>query len=119
MEDFYVQLMNNYLEYYKVENNINYITLFDNIDIDDDLSTNVIMEDFYNEMIKYKNNLDDYIKIYDHDKININKDVSWNGIYVNNELQLVSRSLFALLIEITNLKNENKEIFYFIKNLTN
>jgi hypothetical protein len=111
---FYVDMINNYLEYYKKNNNKNKsYTMFDGIDTRDPTSTNHSLEQFYEEMCKYKTNdvsNQEYIKLYKYDerdsiKIDINDELY--GIFKDGFPIYVSLSFFSLLIELTNLKNED------------
>ena len=104
---FMVDLINNYMEFYKKKNNKkNICTLFDGINIDDPTSTNIQMEEFYSEMCKY--NIHEN-KIYKYEEINlINIENELYGIFENGVPKFISQSFFSLLIELTNLKNEDK-----------
>lgn len=93
--EFLVDLINNYIKYYKYTNNITN-NLFDDFD-DKQLKL------FWNEMKKYKQ---DNGEIYQYN--NETTKIYNYGIYEDNKLILVSDSLFALLLEITNLEYESK-----------
>ena len=68
------------------------------------------LENFYEEMLKYNKNMDsnpDYVKIYQYserDTMNIIDELY--GIVNNGTITLLSTSFFSLLIELTNLTNE-------------
>ena len=98
--EFLVDLINNYIKYYKYTNNI----------------TNNLFDDkqlklFWNEMKKYKQ---DNGEIYQYNN-EIVKTYNY-GIYEDDKLILVSDSLFALLLEITNLEYESNQK-YQLKNI--
>jgi len=113
---FYVDMINNYLEFYKKNNNKNQdYTMFDGIDTTDPTSTNHSLEQFYEQMCKYK--ADEvtnpkFIEIYTYEemyKIKDNIDDELYGIFRNGFPIFVSLSFFSLLIELTNLKNEDTD----------
>jgi len=113
---FYVDMINNYLEFYKKNNNKNQdYTMFDGIDTTDPTSTNHSLEQFYEQMCKYK--ADEvsnpkFIEIYTYEemyKIKNNIDDELYGIFKNGFPIFVSLSFFSLLIELTNLKNEDTD----------
>ena len=118
----YSQIVNNYIIYYKTINNKDDdFTIFDGIDYDDDTSTNMVMEKFYEEILKYKVNEHtnpDYIKIYDYDqRDNVKVNDELYCITENGKPKYIGTSLFSLLIELTNLKNIYDTINYNIVNL--
>lgn len=114
MEEFYVDLINNYIVYYKqINEKPSDMTMFEGINFDDPFSTNRIMEKFYEEMCiynEYKNSDENMIKIYDYknDTFSLENMEELYGITKNDMTYKVSGSLFSLLIELTNLKNEDK-----------
>ena len=116
IESFYVDLINNYTEYYKKINNKKKLSLLEGINDDDPTSTNKQLENFYEEMCLYniyeKTNPEN-IKIYEYDdkknQPKLGEKDNLYGIMKNGEIQYISLSLFSLLIELTNLKIENKE----------
>ncbi len=114
VEDFMVNMINNYVSHYKKVNNKNdNFTILDGINFNDVTSTNAPLENFYEEMLKYKINEStnpDYIKIYQYsDKDNMKIIDELYCIIKNGTPILLSTSFFSLLIELTNLKNENSE----------
>jgi len=112
-EEFLVEIMNNYLKYYKMTHNLDKeLTLFDGMNEYDKTITNNQLESFYKELKNYKKN-DNKIEKYNPES----KTKYLFGITKNTELSLVSNSLFALLIELTNLERENKTIKYELINL--
>jgi len=102
--DIYQELINKYIEYYKKtypEKNIK--NMFQDINFDDQTSTNHIMEMFYFEMLKY-NKIDN--NIYDSiDDLNNISDTKTElyGLQINNkDIKCVSYSVISLLIEVIN-----------------
>ena len=109
--NFIVEMMNNYTQHYKKISNKEKLTVLDGINFSDVTSTNIQLENFYEEMLKYKVNETtnpEYIKIYkysEREKMKI-----YDELYViikDGEPLFLSTSMFSLLIELTNLKNEN------------
>jgi len=99
--DNYQELINKYIEYYKKaypEKNIK--NMFDNINIDDQTSTNHIMEMFYTEILKF-NKIDNnvYTNSDDFDKTKFNE---LFGLKINEEIKCVSFCVISLLIEVIN-----------------
>ena len=116
---FYVDMMNNYLEYYKRNNKKQQsYTMFDGIDTTDPTSTNHSLEHFYEEMCKYKTSEvsnPEFVKLHkyeDRDKIKVKIDDELYGIFKDGFPIYVSLSFFSLLIELTNLKNEDSQEKY-------
>ena len=112
--DIYQELINKYIEYYKKtypEKNIK--NMFQDINFDDQTSTNHIMEMFYFEMLKYNktdNNI--YHSIDDLNNISDTKTELY-GLQINNkDIKCVSYSIISLLIEVIN--NNYKEQTYII-----
>lgn len=123
---FYVDMINNYLEFYKKYNNKKQdYTFFDGIDTTDPTSTNHAMEQFFEKMSEYKINEisnPEFIEIYEYDELYKIKDKindELYGIFKNGLPFYVSLSFFSLLIELTNLKNEDidEKIHYEIISL--
>ena len=105
---FLVNLTNNYLTYFKKLNgkpqNLN---MFDGINIEDDTSVNLQMESFYEELIKYKHASDEARMVYKYKELpNFKNDEELYSIQYEGQQIAVSKSLFSLLIELTNLQNE-------------
>jgi len=114
--DIYQELLNKYIEYYKKafpEKNIK--NMFQDINFDDQTSTNHIMEMFYFEMLKYNkydNNIYDSIDLINNDKNNVDKinndKLELYGLQINNkEIKCVSYSIISLLIEVINNDYKN------------
>lgn len=108
---FLVELINNYILYYR-EYHGDTETLFDNIDTEDLSSTNFQMEKFYEMINEYKQNeikKNDINNIYDFEE---KKDMMIEDevycIYENDKPIKISVSFFSLLIELTNIKNDDK-----------
>jgi hypothetical protein len=98
--------LNKYIEYYKKtypDKNIK--NMFQDINFDDQTSTNHIMEMFYFEMLKYNkcdNNIYDSIDLINNDQNNNDK-LELYGLQINNKnIICVSYSIISLLIEIIN-----------------
>ena len=104
---FLIDLMNNYVKYYKLIKKKKFkFNLFDEIDIDNPSSTNHILEEFYEKMIEYKT-FPEKNKLYQYtDKVHINDE--HYGLLVDGILLYKSCSLFTLLIEQTNIQYEKK-----------
>jgi hypothetical protein len=116
MEDILVNIINEYTNYYKKLKKLpEDFTLFDGIDIDDDTSTNVSLEEFYDAKYNFEHNGENYIKIYDDENEIKDKYIEYYVIMKNNNIYKVSLSLFSLLIEIVNLKIEDSESIYCIE----
>jgi len=110
-EDFLVDLINNYIRYYQYISKTNK-GLFDDIDSSSDKTiTNRQLELFYKELKLYKKKAD--IEVLEYN--DFTKDYPYK-IFKDDTPIYVSKSLFALLIEITNLEHENPKLNYFIKN---
>jgi len=118
---FYVDMINNYTDFYKKNNGKNQdYTIFDGIDTTDPTSTNHALEKFYEQMCKYRTDEvsnPKFIEIYTYDemyKLKNNIDDELYGIFKNGFPIFVSLSFFSLLIELTNLKNEDTdEVFHY------
>ena len=105
--DIYQDLLNKYIEYYKKtypEKNIK--NMFQDINFDDQTSTNHIMEMFYFEMLKY-NKIDN--NVYDSiDNIVSDTKTELYGLQINNkDITCVSYSIISLLIEVINNDYKN------------
>jgi len=121
-EDFMVELINNYTTYFKkIYGKSQEYTLFDGIDMSDDTSTNKALEEFFEELCKFR--VDDMInsettKIVKYDeKDTLKKSDELYAILENGIPLCVSVSLFAILIELTNLKILNNINSYEIISL--
>lgn len=104
-------LLNNFLLYFKKKNNKpENFTLLDGIDINDPYSTNMPLEEMFFELSIFleneKKNPDacKVVKFEDLDKSIVNNDELY-CILINGKPILSSQSFFALLIELTNIKN--------------
>lgn len=113
---FMVDLSNNYLTYFKKQNNKPpELNMFDGIDTENETSVNSQLESFYEELIKYKMLSDDDKNIYKYEELkNFADDDELYSIQHNGNPIVVSKSLFSLLIELTNLQNENPKKKYDI-----
>lgn len=113
---FMVDLANNYLQFFKKQNNKpEELSLFDGIDTENELSVNPQLESFYEELVKYKLLSDSDKNIYKYDELpNFKDDDELYSICSNGDQVVVSKSLFSLLIELTNLQNENPKQKYNI-----
>lgn len=105
------EIMNNYILFYRTE--IEDIELFKGIDMDDMASTNIQMEALYSEMNKFSKN---------PDKLNCIKKITEQNnqlekfvICENDVPYCTSEFLFAVLLEIIDLKNDNPESNFKIK----
>jgi hypothetical protein len=108
INDIYQDIINKYIEYYKkAYPDKNVKNMFENINYDDETSTNHIMEMFYTEILKF-NKIDNnvYINGEDFDK---NKHEDLYGLKIDNTIICVSFSIISLIIEIIN--NDYKEWF--------
>jgi len=110
--DFVVDLLNEFTIYYKQLNNLpdNYSMIGD-ISTTDVTNTNKILEEFYDAQTKYAKYemlSPDTNKLYSPDSYVDTGDEMF-GISKNDELILVSQSLFAVLIELVNLKRESNK----------
>jgi hypothetical protein len=110
-ENFLVNLINNFTDYYKkIKQKSTNFTLFDGINTTDPTSTNGALEEFYGKMIEYKTyqkHNPDYIKIYNISEIIHKSDMEIYGLLNNGKLICKSTSLFSILIELTNIQYEN------------
>jgi len=107
-DDIYQDIINKYIEYYKktyTDKNIKH--MFENIDYDDETSTNHIMESFYSDILNY-NNIDNniYVNGIDFDK---NKHTDLYGLKIDDKIICVSFCIISLIIEIIN--NNYKDWF--------
>lgn len=104
--DFYVDIFNVSLMYYhklyKKSGN-----LFDNVDPNEEESTNKPLELFYENMTIYATNEKKdkkLIEIYDPENFDANKYDEVYGLFINNEIKKVSPTLFSLLIYLAELE---------------
>jgi hypothetical protein len=113
---FMVDLTNNYLTYFKkINGKPQELNMFDGINIDDETSVNHQTESFYEEMVKYQMASDTDKEVYKYDELpNLEDDDELYSIQCEGEQIVVSKSLFSLLIELTNLQNENPKKKYDI-----
>lgn len=121
--DFYRDLFNNYLEYFNKTNRNENKTLFYGINNNDKSATNKQLEQLYAEMHKYtefkttNKNLIEIVLFEKMDKLTINDDFEIYCIFKNGIPHLVSQSFFALLKELTDLKNEDNKNTYNLSTL--
>lgn len=113
---FMVDLSNNFLKYFKKLNGKQEeLNMFDGIDPYNDESVNFQLESFYEEMVKFKMLPDSKTQIYKYEEIkNLEDNDELYSIILKGEQIAVSQSLFALLIELTNLQYENPKNNYEI-----
>jgi hypothetical protein len=107
--DFMVIIINNYIEFYKTE--IQDISLFTGINDADIASTNIQLNVLYSEMKKYQN-LNENSK--DVEMITSNELKKFT-IYKDDTPYCTSDYLFTVLIEISNLKENDNKSKYQIK----
>jgi hypothetical protein len=110
---FIVKLINQYIRYFNNTRNIKSASLFDNIDPNDDTSTNRQLEDFYDAKQKFEllpKKIPNYTTLYEPQKLDASTCEELYGIFKKRSLIIVSQSLFAVLIEITNLISENPDL---------
>jgi hypothetical protein len=107
-------LLNNYIEYFKKKNNKpKQFTLLDGIDKCDPYSTNMPLEEIYYEMTTFLENEKsnpELCAVIPYEELS-KKMTTMDELYcllINGKPFCVSHSVFALLIELTNIKNENK-----------
>ena len=109
ISNFYIILLNTFLQYYKTITHTQNTFLFENIDTTDILSENNQLKLFNELKCKYEQNekLNNGLNtIYKPDK-SINKNIY--GLYYKKKLLCKSFSLFSLLIESTHLQITNKK----------
>ena len=108
-EDFIIDIINEYIVFYKNNGDSDLESLFDNIDIKDETSTNYPLEQFYEAQCIFKKNEEngksELNDVYDVGEMQFEPEIIY-GINRNKILYKVSPSLFALLIEIVSLKKE-------------
>lgn len=94
--------------YYKMRFNCdNTETMFHGINPNDITATNKSSELFYDSVCVYNNNTklgDEYIKLYDPDKIDDTKFSDIYALTIDGEITNLSPSLFTLILHLTNLK---------------
>ena len=99
--DKFLNLLNIYNCYYKqLHNKSNDSTLFDNIDYDNDESTNKCLEFLYEEIFKFKKCTDedkDILYEPNNKEIKIDNWDEMHVLYINNEPKYVSKFLITLL----------------------
>ena len=115
---FFFEMFNEYMIYYKnVNREAENTNLFDGVDIKNKMSTNKQLEYFYEAKFKfeeYQKTNPELTNVYTPDNFTDNSDNELFGIRKNNILEAVSPSLFALFIEIVNLKREHPEDLFEI-----
>ena len=118
ISNYIVSLINEYTRYYNnIYNKKQKSSLFDGIDSDVVSSTNRQLEEFYDAKYKFdeisKKN-PNYSTIYKPGEIDIDSCEELYGIYDKNKLLVVSQSLFAVLIEMTNINKDSSNRFMII-----
>ena len=117
------ELLNSYAEYYKKKTNKpKHYTLLDGIDKNDPYSTNIPLEELYFEMSVFleKEKTDpDFCKIINYDDMDheIVKNEELYCIFENGHPKYVSLSFFSLLVELTEMKINNRNNIYTIVNI--
>lgn len=113
---FMVDLSNNYLAYFKKQNGKSEeLNMFDGIDPENESSVNIQLESFYEELVKYKMMNDEDKNIYKYENLqDFKDDDELYSIQADGNQIAVSKSLFSILIELTNLQNENQKKKYDI-----
>lgn len=112
VESFMVDMINNFTKYYLKKSKGG---ILEGIDENNPASTNHHIEEFYRHMDDYrvyekidKEFVETYSEITDELKERINtSENQWYGIVNGRIITTVSKSLFAILIEFTNLRNES------------
>jgi hypothetical protein len=103
-----INVLNIFTTYFKKKHSLEQnVTMFDNIDYDQDDSTNKCMEFIYEEMYKYKkSNEVDKDTLYDPDNnIDINTCKELYALFIENELIYICKYLVPLFEELA--KNIN------------
>jgi hypothetical protein len=104
-----MDIMNIHQIYYRtLYNKKNNETLFEEINYDDDTSTNRSMELFYEYMFDYKNNMikgDDYVAVYTNDIIDNDKFDNLYGLIIDGDIKLVSPCIYSLYVYIVRDSN--------------
>lgn len=108
--DFYVELFNNYIGYYKKKfaQEGGEKHMFTNINYSDKSSTNHMMEHFFELSKEYDYNEkenNDKNKIYNSSEFKKGDEMAY-GIYMKDKLIKVSLCVFSLLMEITTNYND-------------
>lgn len=101
-------MLNIYLDYIKkITNKPKNLKMFDGIDTNDPIATNMIIETFYSELMKYKEEDDEYIKVITYEELdeNMSSNDELYCIHKNGDPFLVSRCLFSLLLEFREMKS--------------
>jgi len=116
--EFYVKIMNNFMLYYKKKypDQSNKSMLHD-IKMEKIESTNHKLELFYELLHTYNNDTIEDKKIITNEefkiykKNNINNVNEYFGLYINDNIVAISKSVFSLLLDFTtnyeNIKNDN------------
>ncbi|ATZ80505.1 hypothetical protein BMW23_0453 [Bodo saltans virus] len=107
MDNFNIELLNNFIKFYKKE--FNDIELFDGIKNDYDV--NHQMEFLNIEIEKYKMSNDE-------SKILSNDSTKKYSVYLGDSFICASDLLFVVLIEVSNLEREDSKNQYIIKRKT-
>jgi len=110
MEDTLITVINNYIEFYK--NEIQNVDIFVGMDISDLGSTNIQIETLYSEMNKYASSDE---KSKDVLLVSQNVELKKFVICKNNDPFCTSDLLFAVLLEIINLREADDISIYNIK----
>ena len=115
LTDIYQDVINKYIEYYKKtypEKNIK--NMFENINYNDETSTNHIMEMFFTEILKF-NKFDN--NVYNNcDEFNKDEHTELYGLQIIDnditQIKCVSFCIISIIIEIINNDYKNWNIIY-------
>ena len=99
-------LVNHFTNYFKNKmRKPKHTSFFEGIDSNDPISTNMIMEELFSEMMKYKEGSDEFIQVIKYNELT--KDMTTNDelycIMRNDEPFFVSQCLFSILLEFTEM----------------
>lgn len=124
--EFIMEILNTYIKYYqKINNKKENFNLFDEIDVNDDKSINLALSQLYELMCQYRehhklNPLMNQVYYVNDSQTKQLKDVDQLfGIMVDGILQKISPSMFAILIEATNMRLEMDDLNYEIVPIRN
>jgi len=105
-----VSIINNYIKFYK--NEIQDVNIFDGVDVNDPTATNIQLNILRNAMNKYKNENDDIRNVIMYTTTDKLKRFV---ICKNSKPYCSSDLLFSVLIEVSNLEQEDKTNQFIIK----
>lgn len=98
--------------------------MFNDMDLNDPLSTNRSMEFLYDHIFKYqeikkKIQINDQILFDENDKFDLNLYTEFYALLINNEIMKLSESVYALIEFLVLLKENWFELKWEIMNLKN